>query len=285
MSELKLHQFEMNVDVFGPIRISQELQRRPRPVLKSHRSGQDFFTDITLFDRQGTSASGMRVRYKITASFPEAANRAGAVYVGQLCDLLSVVTRSPVWFSLSNENNRNRRIPSNPSSSSVSRILTEDEWSWISDNLVPLRQNHPRFLAASSWYRKGLIGRDCLDDFCCYWRVIERLAYSYADKSGWKDEEKKNSRARRYIEQLTDDLFSGAAGIPDALSDTKTVSAIIKLRNDLTHGNQPITLEVIENATAYLKPLEHAAFLVLQGVKSKKVNFCDRGGHYDHPQA
>lgn len=261
----QLHQFQMTVDVFGPIRPSQELHRHTQRALKSHSSGRDFFTDITLHDSRN---GGMRVEYTVTAGSPSGAERAGAVYLSQLCDLLSVVTRSPVWFYMPEEDARDERMKLHRRASTVDRILTEDEWTWITGNLVFLRRDHQRFLAASSWYRKGLIGRDSLDDFCCYWRVIERLAYSYADKAGWSDDEKAKPTVRRCVEQLVRDLFATSTA-PDVLRDPLSVKEIIELRNDLSHGNKPITLEIVEDATSRLKALEQAAFLVLQSVRQK----------------
>jgi hypothetical protein len=260
----------MEVDVFGPIRPAQELNRQTQRALKGHSAGRDFFTDITLHDAR--NSAGMRVEYIVTANSPAGAERAGAVYLSQLCDLLSVVTRSPVWFYMPDEDSRDERIRMHHRASSVDRILTETEWSWVTGNLVFLRREHPRFLAAASWYRKGLIGSDSLDDFCCYWRVIERLAYSYADKSNWTEDEKIRSAVKKCVEQLIADVFDRDTA-PDILRDQQVVSQIIKMRNDLSHGNDPITLEVIEATTAYLKPLEYAAFSVLQGVRAEKLAY------------
>jgi hypothetical protein len=261
----------MMVDVFGPIRPAQELHRHTQRALKGHSSGRDFFTDITLHDSR--NSGGMRVEYTVTAGSPTGAERAGAVYLSQLCDLLSVVTRSPVWFYMPEEDSRDERMRLHRRTSAVDRILTDDEWTWITGNLVFLRREHPRFLAAASWYRKGLIGRDNLDDFCCYWRVVERLAYSFADRSNWKDEEKNGGRdwpVKQYLVQIVRDLFADGSA-PEILSDPSIVTKIKRLRDDLSHGNIPITLEVIDDATSYLKPLEDAAFKVLHGIRSQKL--------------
>lgn len=263
-SNTQLHRFRMTVDVFGPIRPSPELHKQTQRALKGHSSGLDFYTDITLHDSRN---GGMRVEYDVAATSPTGAERAGTVYLSQLCDLLSVVTRSPIWFFMPEEDARDERMRLHRRASTVDRILSEDGWSWITGILVYLRREHGRFLAASSWYRKGLIGRDSLDDFCCYWRVIERLAYSYADNAGWTVDEKSKSPVKKYVEQLVRDLFVSSP-VPEVLRDPQ-VSEIIKLRNDLSHGNVPITLEVIDDATSRLKLLEETAFLVLQRVRQK----------------
>ena len=259
-----VHSFQMNVVVFGPIRPAADLHRQPQRALKGHSSGRDFFTDITLHDSR--NAGGMRVEYTVTAGSPASAERAGAVYLSQLCDLLSAVTRCPVWFYMPDEDSREERARAFHRASTVDRILTEPEWSWITGNLVFLRREHPRFLAATSWFRKGLIGRDTIDDFCCFWRVIERLAYSYADKSAWSDEDKAKPPVKKLVSQLMSDLFPEKS-VPAILADSETVSQIVKLRNDLSHGNIPLTPEVIDTATSFLKPLEEAAFSVLDRIK------------------
>lgn len=265
----ELHSFQMNVVVFGPIKPANDLHRQTQRALKGHSSGRDFFTDITLQDSRNNG--GMRVDYTVTASSPASAERAGAVYLSQLCDLLSAVTRCPVWFYMPEEDSREERARAFHRAATIDRILTEPEWSWITGNLVFLRREHPRFLAATSWFRKGLIGRDTIDDFCCFWRVIERLAYSYADKSRWSDEDKMKCPVKKLVGQLMSDLFSNN-DVPAILASSETVTQIVKLRNDLSHGNVPLTLEVIDTATGYLKPLEEAAFSVLSRIRQLKLH-------------
>jgi hypothetical protein len=149
--------------------------------------------------------------------------------------------------------------------------LSEDEWSWITGNLVFLRRQHPRFLAGASWYRKGLLGNDSLDVFCCFWKVIERLALSYADKSSWSDEQRQKSSAKQCVTQLVSDLFVDEPP-PNVISKTDAVGTILKLRNNLSHGNEPITLEIIEAATRYAEPLESAAYSVLKRIRQTALS-------------
>ena len=201
---------------------------------------------------------------------------------------MSVVTRSPVWFYMHDEDSRDEWNKTFRRAAAIDRILTKPEWSWITGVLVNLVRDHPGFLAAGSWYRKGLIGRgradgkrrnaavydavnegDCLDDFCSFWRVIERLAYSYADKSAWSDDEKLNAPVQKHIDQLAAEFFNNRP-VPEILSDPAVVKKIEKLCDDLSHGNAPITLEVIDEATSRLKPLEDAAFSFLQRIPEFK---------------
>jgi hypothetical protein len=263
--EATTHQFTINALLYGPIKPCQELNRQRQRVLKGHSQGKDFFTEITLQDH---SQSGtMKVEYSVTAQSPCSAERVGAVYLSQLCDLLSVATRCGVRFYMPDDDARDERIQQSRRSTTVDRILTVPEWEWVTGNLVFFRRKHPRFLAAASWYRKGLLGKDALDDFCCFWRVIERLAASYSDKS--KIPESDRGKAKFQIDQLLTDLFP--SGSPPVLSDEKQRNLCHKLRNDLSHGNVPITVELIDQVTSYVQPLEDAAYAVLDAIRQNKL--------------
>ena len=260
------HQYPMTVTLFGPLRPATDLHRRPERVIKAHSNDRDHFTEITLSDNR--NAGGMVVDYVVKAHSPKSATRVGLVYLSQLCDLLSAVTQCPVKFYTQDEEAREERGRVHRQATRVDRILTHEEWSWVTGSLVALRRDHPRFLAAASWYRKGLVGSDCLDDFCCFWRVIERIAESYADKSSWKEEDR---GVKKSVAQLTADLFATGT-IPILLQDEVRVKRVIKMRNDISHGNEPINVDMIDTVSAELEPLEEAAFAVLSRMRQIKLN-------------
>lgn len=164
---------------------------------------------------------------------------------------------------------REERVRTYRKATSLDRVLIKEEWDWIIGSLVDLRREHPRYLAAASWYRKGLIGSDVLDNFCCFWRVIERLAFSYADTSRLDEEDR--GRAKPCVARLVSDLFPNG-DVPEALSADKRVGEIIQLRNDLSRGNVPITVDVIDQASSHLKPLEQAAYEVMQRIKRTRLS-------------
>jgi hypothetical protein len=255
------NQYPMTVTLFGPLRPEPELHRRTERAIKANVDGRDYFTEITLQD--GRSNGGMVVQYSVTAFSPTSARRVGLVYLSQLCDLLSAVTQCPITFHTSDDEAREERFRTSRQSIRVDRILKHEEWSWVTGSLVALRREHPRYLAAASWYRKGLIGNDCLDDFCCFWRVIERLAESYSDKSNWSPND---GGVRKSVAQLTSDLFSEGDS-PELLRDDARVRDVVKLRNDISHGNVPITVEMIDTASDELEALEEAAFAVLDRIR------------------
>jgi hypothetical protein len=257
----------MTVTLFAPLRLAPDLNRRTERVIKAHSNDRDHFTDITISESRTPGNPNLIVQYLVKASSPRSALRVGAVYLSQLCDLLSAITQCPVKFFLQEEDAREERGRMFRQGMRVDRTLSLVEWSWVTGSLVALQQQHPRYLAAASWYRKGLIGNDCLDDFCCFWRVIERIAESYADKSDWA---KGDGGVRKSVAQLTADLFAPGSA-PELLSDEQRVRSVVKLRNDISHGNEPITLSMIDLASEELEALEEAAFAVLDQMRRTKL--------------
>lgn len=252
----------MSSDIFGDITISQDFDEKIAHVLKSQKNDRDYFTEIRL---QNSRSGCIQVEFTISAYSPTGAHRAGSVYLGQLCDLLSAVTQVPIHFYMPQDEDDARvtraRLRDRPSK--IERVLQKEEWHWATNNLAALRDEYPRFLAASSWYRKGLIGQDSLENFCCFWRTIERIASSYANKAEWTSEERSKSAAKKCVEQLAVDFFKKNE-CPEILRNPISISEIIKMRNDLSHGNIPVTLDVIEYTSEKTKQLELAAFKILQ---------------------
>jgi hypothetical protein len=266
--ETKPSRFELNAIIYGPIRPSRELDRMTQRALKEARGDKEFFTEITLRDTRKPGLMG--VDFSVTSSSPASAQIAGIVYLGQLCDVLSSITRQPVRFLMPGEDSREERVRADRVSTHIDRILTHQEWNWVIATLVSLRQSHSIYLAASSWYRKGLCGIDPLEVTCCYWRVIERLAKSYYSKSKLPTDgdgkpicTAKNQVRQFVAEQCLTEVSGGL------LADEDWLKKIVNLRNNVSHGNEPITPELIEDASKLIIPLEEAAYSCLSAIRDK----------------
>ncbi len=258
-----ISEYQLSVRLFGPLQLAPDLNRRTERVIKAHSNDRDHFTEITISENR--MQGGIVVDYFVKARSRKSAEQVGHVYLSQLCDLLSSVTESPVQFFVSEEEAREERGRQHRQPLRNMRKLRSEEWSWITGSLVSLRREHPRYLAAASWFRKGLTGNDCLDQFCCFFRVIERIAASYADKRQWGEDE---GGVRRSISQLTDDLF-GKDAAPALLSDEMLVKESTALRNNISHGNEPITVDMIESASEKLAAIQDAAFCVLDCLRKR----------------
>jgi hypothetical protein len=113
-----------------------------------------------------------------------------------------------------------------------------------------------------------LCGIDSLEVVCCFWRVIERLSLSYADKSSMKQED--IGRAKPCVRKLAADFDLTRVG-DGILGDDTLLKRIVDLRNDVSHGNEPITPKLIEEAATLRYPLEEAAFAALQAIRQAKL--------------
>ena len=79
----------------------------------------------------------MEVKYFVKAKSPQSARRVGLVYLSQLCDLLSVVTQSPVMFCEDSSDSREEQIRQRRLGVRVDRTLTLEEWSWVTGTSIP----------------------------------------------------------------------------------------------------------------------------------------------------
>lgn len=262
----KSNQFILRAYLYASIKPDDNLDTMTKHALKSMKGKEKFFTEITL---RGMRTTGqMTVDFSITASSPASAERAGIVYLGQLSDILSSITREPVRFLMPRENAHEDRRFYNRTSTHIDRVLTLEEWNWIIESLVPLRQKHPRYLAAASWYRKGLCGIDPLEIVCCYWRVVERLSLSYCTKGKLpKDNDGKPiCSAKNCVRQFIEER--GLTGISNGvLDEDENLKKIVKLRNDISHGNEPITPILIEEASSLVRSLEEVAYECLAVIR------------------
>ena len=265
--EKRQSRFQFNAILFGPIKPSSDFDRMPpQRTLKSVRKGEEFFTDISIQNTRRPSQMG--VEFSVTACSPAGAEKAGIVYIGLLCDLMSSITRQPIRFLMPNEDLRETHNRGNRFSTHVDRILTWEEWESIIGSLVYIHMQHASYLAASSWYRKGLWGNDALDVACCYFRVIERISFSYCDndKLPINAEGKPEKTTKNCILQFVTNRRLTQAS-KDLLQDKEKLKQIIKLRNDVSHGNSPITPELIETASNFISPLEEAAYAFLACIR------------------
>ena len=56
------------------------------------------------------------------------------------------------------------------------------------------------------------------------------------------------------------------------LLDDALLKRIVDLRNDVSHGNEPITPKLIEEAAEFRDPLEELAFRTLHAIRDAKLN-------------
>ena len=95
--------YRMRVQIYGPIKLSDDFPRRAERVIKGRNESGEFFTDISLvFDRHSDT---IVVEYQVHARTPDSARTVGTVYLSQLCDLLTARTQCPLQFFMAEMKN------------------------------------------------------------------------------------------------------------------------------------------------------------------------------------
>lgn len=165
--------------IYAPIKLDRGLVRQTRTALKVIDDDNPIFTNITLREHPNErhfSLGYFYVALDILADTQKQSLDIAQVYVSQLCDLLSFVTRvgAENLYSSDSDNTRNvsGRVTNSRSEFTSNRFLTSEEWDWIIKSLPYLRDHEPRFMAACSWYRRGLSCDNITEKICCFWRVI-----------------------------------------------------------------------------------------------------------------
>lgn len=123
----KTNEHLMTVTLFAPLRLAPDLNRRTERVIKAHSNDRVHFTEITISESRNPGNTNLVVTYIVKAFSPRSAQRVGAVYLSQLCDLLSAVTQCPVRFFMNDDDAREERGRMFRQSMRVDRTLSYEE--------------------------------------------------------------------------------------------------------------------------------------------------------------
>jgi hypothetical protein len=252
--------------IHGAIKLAERLHRSSTRALKAASDESEIYTQIML--REAPNAQHMRMGYfsvafTVKAKTQQGALDAGTVYVSQLCDLLSFVTRVGTEHEVDEESRlaQNRRSRYAPT---ADRLLAEQEWLWIIGSLPHLHLKESRFMSACSWYRRGIGADEITERLCCLWRVIERCAFSYSDQSDL--EQKDKGRTKAVVKAFRDQFFESP---PELMRDDDRWIKAFDLRNDISHGNEPLSPKLIGCCSELLDDLEDSAHKTLKAVADR----------------
>jgi len=254
--------WNVGLNIHGAIKLDPQLNRSSSRALKSATQESETYTQIAL--REAPNSNHMRMGYfaiafTVKAPTQNEALDSGLVYASQLCDLLSFVTRVGTEHEV-DEESRISQARRTRHTATADRMLKKEEWNFIIGSLPHLHANEPRFMAACSWYRRGLSSDEVTEKLCCFWRVIERCALSYQDKSQLEDR-----RTKPIINAFCKDWFTKA---PALLESEEKKNKTYELRNTISHGNEPLSPKLIEQCSVLIEELEEAAYQTLTVVSN-----------------
>lgn len=240
----------------GPLRMNAELSRRSSWSLTSHFSNE---INAPVFRISEKPTGELLVEFAVTARSRTAAEAIGQEYAEQICDLLSAITQSTLRCRPERSSEATcDAVPSCESSGPVTkRELTVSEWDWVAESLVGLRLRHPQFVSAAGWQRKALLSDDPLEQFCCYFQVIERVASAYAPVTAFPFVGDPRLPEDNLLSTLSSELCHTAL---------RKVNA---LRDRVMSGKRPNSPELVNGIREILPNARSAATLVLDTVRKQ----------------
>lgn len=257
--------YEVKLMATGPFRLSEELIGTSTQALKADTPRGEIYTTFTIDGSRRTDGYA-KLSCSVNSQLYASALRIGIVYIGEVCDLLSMKLRIPIELHIVPTDNPERNLQPRVFEPLALRVIEREDRDFALGQVAGLRQQHPRLLSASSWYRKGQNSEDVTDKLCCYWRALERVAFSYAIKDNLAADDK--SRAIPVISAFAAQFFQ-ANETPELFTNLKTLKDVYEIRNDISHANVPLNLELIEKCHDQVDMAEEAAHRVISAAMKK----------------
>jgi hypothetical protein len=240
---INLHSWEVDLSVSGPVSINHQI------VMEVEKGYQNPFTTSVKLRK---TSYGVSVSLVAHAYSKDQANSAGIFFVGQMLDLLGLWVDLPLYLGITGTETR---IPT----SNVRRLIDEVEWRTAFDSSRIYGQQYPAYTRSLSWYRKGLISEDPIDEFLAYWSALESVGSKHARKS-----EKTKKGVVNQICDCFDQLWQSVEKWKVIPNKAEWVNQFHETRNGIAHGYIQVEVETIREIREQLpalKSLAHA-FLV-----------------------
>jgi hypothetical protein len=244
MSEVATWIVQLFID--GPVSIQRAI-RFQHP--KGFGRSRQFYSDIGI----QPISSGLRMSVTAYARESDLARKAALVFVGEMLDVLASEKRLPLRLSLYDSRAADRDVHS------VKRVLEERNFSEAFNSARSLSEEHPTFLRALGWYRKGLITEDPLDRFLALWNSIEIVAGKYHPTS---PETKKGSKSQ--IWECFKVLWNECPKWPIIPDQQDWIDENYELRNQIAHGTASVDIDQVERAMAKAETIREVAQLFLK---------------------
>ena len=243
--------WEVKFSIDGPIK-TRPIQSFK--ILKGFRLDDPFYSDISIKN----SPYGVVVSVTAFASKADLARKAAMLFIGKMLDALSLKIKLPLFLSLT-EDIGYRKYKEN-----VKRIIEKDEWVDAFKESRLLNEHEPTFLRSLGWYRKGLYTDDSYDKFLAFWNSIEITAAKYHPRTDRTRDGTKNQ-----IWECFKTLWGECSDWPVISGNEHWIDDNNSVRNDISHGVAPITVEYVKQIIEKLEDLEQVAYLFLKGWREK----------------
>ena len=127
-----------------------------------------FYSDIML----SKSPYGINATITAYADNPEDAERVAYLYFGRMRDVLSLNSSVPIRLNIGHGNSVGRKP------NIRRRVIRHSKIKTAFNMARTVEKEHKKILRAISWYSKGKLSHNTLDQFLAYWSVIKYLQMS-----------------------------------------------------------------------------------------------------------
>ncbi len=236
--------WEIDFEMIGPITIERQVSFQQEKGFDINQ----FYSDITL----SKSPYGINATITAYADNAEDAERVAFVYFGRMRDVLSLNSNIPIQLNIGH-GNPTRRNPN-----IRRRVIQYAEIKLAFNMARTFEQQYQKILRAISWYSKGKISHNTLDQFLAYWSVIEILANNYHQPT---------ERTKLGIINTTYQCFIEYFGEKDRWGlPKKWIDKIYEERNRIVHGAEDFTIETIIKYADEIPLLEDTARRLINAI-------------------
>ena len=186
------------------------------------------------------------------ADNPEDAERVAYVYFGRMRDVLSLNSDVPIRLNIGHGNSVGRKP------NMRRRVIRHSEIKTAFNMARTFEKEHKKILRAISWYSKGKLSHNTLDQFLAYWSVIEILANEYHKATGRTDAGIINKAYQCFIDYLGE---TEQWGLP-----SRWINETYEKRNMIVHGAEDFTIEAIIKYSDEIPLLEGTASRLIKAI-------------------
>lgn len=241
-------EWEVALAISGPIAIKTPLNF---PVEKGQ--DQPFWTTVDL----KPATHGILTKVVARASTSEEANDVAVFFIGQMLDYLCLRLRDPLYVSL-------QGLQFRQSSNNVKRLVERKEWieAFRLGRDYGLKQ--PAFSRALSWYRKGLVSEDPMDQLIAYWSSLESIGAKLARRN-----ERTERGAINQICDCFDQIWGNVAEWKVIPNQAELINEIHHLRSGVAHGFIAVYPDKVREIASLLPTLSDLAYNFLSDWERK----------------
>jgi hypothetical protein len=204
---------------------------------------------------------GFKLTCTVGTQTSERAHQVALLFIGKMLDVMSVKVNLPLFVSSANSPYKIVRA--------VKGVLNQHDFKSSFIAARKINNEHPTFLRALNWYRKGLYTEDPFDKFLAFWNSISVVGTKYYNPS---------DRTTGSINQIWD-CFSQLWGTNSSKwkltnGNPKWINEHQELRNHIAHGVIPIEPENVDDVLSKITNVKEVAyqFLVEFGEAKFKYN-------------